>query len=130
MKTAAQTVLLLVSLIVAGCNYAYPPAIRNGTDAGIPIRCVLNGGREYARSLAPGNDFWTSKDKNTEVLELFVDGRRFDLSIVADQYRNRVMFLVRKEGVVVLRMADLPKKWYELTSDELASKGTGVLKPK
>lgn len=130
MKTAIHMMFLAMVLTLAGCNYAFPPAIRNGTDAPIQIQCVLSGAREHTLALTPGNAFWTSKDRDTQVLNLIVDGRKYDLSTVADQYRNKIVFLVRKDAVVILKMADLPKRWYELTSDELAGYGKAVLKPK
>ncbi len=128
MRTQITMALLSGMLLMAGCNYAYPPAIRNGTEVTIRVQCTLDKGRQFDLPLTPGNTFWTTKDRDTQVLELRVDGKRYDLSRVEQQSQNKVMFLVRPEGVVVLHMAELPDRWYELKSEQLAKHGKAVLK--
>ena len=130
-----RLILLTVTLaVVTGCNYAYPPAIQNGTDSAILIRGTLNRNRTYDVSLTPSNTFWTSKDRNTQVLSLEVTDpstsitRRYAPARIEQQYNSKVMFLVQKDSVVVLNMNELPPKWHKMPMAELAKHGSDTLK--
>ena len=125
-----KMLFMLLLATAAGCDRVYPPAFTNGTDARMEIQYRLADGRECSTSLNPATSLWTSRGPGEQVTHLIVDERSYDLSVVPNQCDEGVLFMIRKEEVVVLQMKNLPKKWQERSVDELASLGKQTLKPK